>query len=1224
MDAEATELLRERLRAVLCWAAPLVPERLRIVEVRLPGKESMVSELLPPRLADANGLVEVVRVAAGVSAPLAALAPRALVCGGVLELLLYPCHDLLRAGVPEVGLAPDLCGYSGRIGELNRARTSSHLESVLGVEVLECLRTALRWLLPDGPELLVTLPAGRRIEIESPGEANVLTEDQELLIDLVLPVNVHAVRLFKIGKGWSSALKFFAFPQVVSAGAEATGATTFIKMGTADELDGELSVTRYMGELLGGNCPQVLGYAKHDGLAAIWTSLADLSDGCPVGFAELFDRLMAEDAGSAAQPGQTLGRVRRALDHVFSGLVARLHAAKARGLEEFSLADELGLCSGLPGGKQGTEGGLHMRTAFLLEKLWRKAPGDGRLASSVRAHVDSCLLESRAELEMLRDATRGWYRLCYVHGDLHGDNIMVDSNDNHFLIDFGKTGIGFCLEDHTYLESFILLSYLELRDDRDLHEALDLVPALAPPGGLTAASCDPEAMDAAAPRAPSSPRVLAARRAVVQLRAHLRRGLCAAAAELPAELGDGARQAGVAAAALLLRNSLFFLGARENAGSPRRRRLALALACAYARGTMTKDRDKDVQQGHTARRGEEEQQYDGCPSAAIGLLWHRSAVGSRSKEAVIPAVGIVRDGMALGSRVSEQSELAGGELLVSVEGDLLEVFSFETSWVAIQNSAAVQRQLLESALDKAHPPPSKDACHTRFEKARLGDLFCNVACGGSAAPDVGADTSKCKRSLQSDSQADSFESQSREVRDMICEGWTTLLPNLLDDAAKLRTWSRYVDGAVSKANRALVEGFTAPYSLALDSQQRLVTRSKQAYEVCVADSKWYHNPIGAIAGGARGWAHRFMSAGAKRSPPSAGQVIEEKTKQIKSFIHNATCPVVDAAIREASSFAVPDDFLDAVLLQDFKAEYLANMESFKQLIMPVCKSPDAGFVSLSTKVINLGFDLSTAAMSGIPAGSPRCRATLGDARELIMASGRASRSAALALAAATATALWLCSAAAAAFLAPAPPALSAPGPPAAWGATARQVDSASSVALQSLPDGLNRNSPQKPSFFGKPGQVGGIPMPKKPVGGVRKNGRERLSDEWVEMCYEYCRLHFTKPGKIAECKRGCYRRDTYQPVPGERYFRGRADRPDARPVAGAPGAAGRARAAAGEPAMYGKAGMLGKDGGKGWGADGWGGCGGCDFWGGGKGWGAGPACGVVRRETQEGTGPCES
>jgi hypothetical protein len=356
-------------------------------------------------------------------------------------------------------------------------------------------------------------------------------------------------------------------------------------------------------------------------------------------------------------------------------------------------------------------------------------------------------------------------------------------------------------------------------------------------------------------------------------------------------------------------------------------------------------------------------------SRSLLSAWSLSTAG----QTVIPAVGIIRDGMAVGSRVNAQSELADSQLLASVEGDLLEVFSFETSWNAIQNSAAFQRQLLESSLDKAHPPPSKDACDTRFEKAGLGDLFCKVACGGSAAPDAGTDTSECKRSLQSDSQADSFDSQAQEVRDMICEDWTALLPDLRDDdAAKHRMWSRYVDVAVGKANNLLVEGFTAPYSLALDSQQRLVTWSKQAYDLCVADSKWYNNLVfGAAASGwrgAKGLAHRFLSAGAEQSSPSTGQIIEEKAKQIKLFLHNATCPVVDAVIKRAASFTVPSDFLDAVLLQDFKKEYLEQMESFKQSIKPVCENPNAAFVSVSTRLVNLGFDVSTAAMSGIPAG----------------------------------------------------------------------------------------------------------------------------------------------------------------------------------------------------------------------------------------------------------------
>lgn len=338
-------------------------------------------------------------------------------------------------------------------------------------------------------------------------------------------------------------------------------------------------------------------------------------------------------------------------------------------------------------------------------------------------------------------------------------------------------------------------------------------------------------------------------------------------------------------------------------------------------------------------------------------------------QTVNPLIGIAKDGMAVRSRINEQSELAGRELLASVEAELEEVFSFETSWTAIKNAASVQRQFLESSLDKAHPPLSKEECDMRFNKAKLGNLFCNVACGGSV--DAQVDTSECKRSLQPDPQANCFESQAQALKDRSCSGWDLILRgSRKDDAARLRDWSRYVSVAVAEANQLLVKGFPAPYSLAVDSQQELVTWSKEAYDVCVADSKWYNNPIGALAVRASGFWHQATSTGGNQSEsaPRVGEVIEKKAKQIKSFIHSATCPVVKAVISEASSYPVPQDFLDVVLLEAFQLQYLEDLESFKQTIQPVCEDADAPFVSLSTRLLNLGFNASTVAMSGIPAG----------------------------------------------------------------------------------------------------------------------------------------------------------------------------------------------------------------------------------------------------------------
>jgi len=612
-DDENRRHLLQRLRLILAWAVPLVARgELHIVEFRRVGVESAVPELMPQGCSRFEDLVEVVLVESGLSAAVDVSAPRALVCGGVFELALYPCHDLLRGGVLEVGLVPQLWGSSGRSGELLRSRTSSHLERVLGVRVLGSLRAATQWLLPGGPKLEPTAVETAELEIiVEPQDGAELSEEQRLVLGLLLPQDVSRVRLHRIGKGWTSALKFFCVPTVVEQHADVTGATTFIKMGLEEKLEYELDVTQYMMEVLGGFCPQVLGYAEHGATAAIHLSLADLSVREPRSLADLYEQLTSPSGAPWGSPRRKrlLARILAAVDFVFDKLLLRLHSARSHDIPSFSIADELGLCKDLPSSRTGSERGLNMNSAWVLRKVWSKDPGDGGLASSVRLHassvlgeevstseswrfldghplelpgVCSALLESPERIARLRDASCCRHRLCFVHGDLHGDNIMVDAKDNRFLIDFGKTGLGHSLEDATWLESFMLLSYTDLASDAELGEALDLVPALAPSTGLTPASCEAAAMEAAVAAVPSSPRIVAMWSVVKRLRLHLGRGMRDLAAVSPGSHAEEVRQAGLGAALLLLRNALFFVAARENHQHPRRRRLALALACAYA------------------------------------------------------------------------------------------------------------------------------------------------------------------------------------------------------------------------------------------------------------------------------------------------------------------------------------------------------------------------------------------------------------------------------------------------------------------------------------------------------------------------------------------------------------------------------------------------------------------------------------------------------------------
>jgi len=62
----------------------------------------------------------------------------------------------------------------------------------------------------------------------------------------------------------------------------------------------------------------------------------------------------------------------------------------------------------------------------------------------------------------------------YVHGDLNGANIMIDGQENVWLIDFFHTHRGHILKDLIKLENDLLYIYTPLNSDEDMNEAMIL------------------------------------------------------------------------------------------------------------------------------------------------------------------------------------------------------------------------------------------------------------------------------------------------------------------------------------------------------------------------------------------------------------------------------------------------------------------------------------------------------------------------------------------------------------------------------------------------------------------------------------------------------------------------------------------------------------------------------------------------------------------------------
>ncbi len=66
------------------------------------------------------------------------------------------------------------------------------------------------------------------------------------------------------------------------------------------------------------------------------------------------------------------------------------------------------------------------------------------------------------------------HNMSYVHGDLNGANIIIDAQNNVWLIDFFHTHKGHIIRDLLKLENDILFIFCKIESDKELREAIEL------------------------------------------------------------------------------------------------------------------------------------------------------------------------------------------------------------------------------------------------------------------------------------------------------------------------------------------------------------------------------------------------------------------------------------------------------------------------------------------------------------------------------------------------------------------------------------------------------------------------------------------------------------------------------------------------------------------------------------------------------------------------------
>ncbi len=323
----------------------------------------------------------------------------------------------------------------------------SHLERILGVRVIDSVGEFVDWLGGQGSNIpLVGLRDG--YPAIDAGGATLASSDATLIRFLFR--DCKSVTLKVLDGGFSGNL-VAGTTSVDMNGHEQV--PHVIKVGPQDVMGRERTSFERIQDVMGNNAPHISDFADFKERGAIKYRYASMGGAFSTTFQKEYQR------------GLSLDHVKRVLDTVFGEQLMRLY--KAASLESGDLLEQYRF-------KPAWAPGVQRRVEAIVG---RDVPGDTvELLPGVT--VTNPAVFYRDTLADLPSRPEDSFYQSYVHGDLNGQNIILDANDNVWLIDFFHTKRAHVLMDLIKMESDLFYLFTPIENEHELREAFKLTDAL--------------------------------------------------------------------------------------------------------------------------------------------------------------------------------------------------------------------------------------------------------------------------------------------------------------------------------------------------------------------------------------------------------------------------------------------------------------------------------------------------------------------------------------------------------------------------------------------------------------------------------------------------------------------------------------------------------------------------------------------------------------------------
>lgn len=359
--------------------------------------------------------------------------------------ILFLAYEL-RTRFPELELA--VCSaLTASSSRQHHFQALGQLDRILGVRIIDSVGEFMEWLGGSSANAPLLGLREKHPEID-PGGAQLDATDAMLIRFLFRDCRRVALKPF--GGGFSGNL-VAGTTSVDLHGHEQV--PHVIKIGPQDKMGRERTSFERIQNVLGNNAPQLSDFADYDDRGAIKYRYASMGGS----FSTTLQR--------EYQRGLSLAKVERIIHTVFGEQLMRLYKAATREsgdlLEHYFFAPERA-----PGVQRAVE-----------RIVGHEVPGDV-VEVVAGVEVTNPAAFYRRTLARLPARAQDSFYQAYVHGDLNGQNIVLDAHDNVWLIDFFHTRRAHVLMDLVKLENDLLYIFTPIADEAELREAFSLTDAL--------------------------------------------------------------------------------------------------------------------------------------------------------------------------------------------------------------------------------------------------------------------------------------------------------------------------------------------------------------------------------------------------------------------------------------------------------------------------------------------------------------------------------------------------------------------------------------------------------------------------------------------------------------------------------------------------------------------------------------------------------------------------